>query len=376
MQIGCSTRCKSPFSHVFFTLLFHQLPKLIPHSVVIITPIAFHTITYRTYIIFACTNFAIIPLVYYFYPETAYRSLEEVDVLFHLANEAPGNPWLNVVKISKMEPLWFGRKGEVPFEYEKSEWHARYMRMFGSSGSTLGEKSDGSGSRSNGTSNGDQLFSSSESDHTPHASGTHTGVSEKTLAHTPSNPPPATPQKRSRPTTSSSQAPRQHRIESSHSTNYSTHTDSPWTSSNQAPQPFRIPSESSHATSLQTMQTHHSTPNQGRYSRSHRQSSQSPYESGLPSSPILDGMGTAIVRTASGREAYLPDGGFFGEDADGGGHDADGEVDGMDADRYGGTEEDEEDDELEMEARRHLGSSWGRPRVDSRGGARDAGRGY
>jgi hypothetical protein len=77
-----------------------------------------------------------VPLVYFLYPETAYRSLEEVDVLFHMANEAPGNPWLNVVRISKTEPLWYGKKGEVPFDYEKSEWHAHYRQIY-SSGSNL-----------------------------------------------------------------------------------------------------------------------------------------------------------------------------------------------------------------------------------------------
>ncbi|KAF2727608.1 hypothetical protein EJ04DRAFT_581922 [Polyplosphaeria fusca] len=100
---------------------------LINFLVVFITPIAFHSIGYKTYIIFACTNCAIVPLIYFFYPETAYRSLEEVDKIFHIANECPGNPWLNVVKIAKQEPLWFGRKGNLPFDYEKSDWHKRHM---------------------------------------------------------------------------------------------------------------------------------------------------------------------------------------------------------------------------------------------------------
>ena len=70
-----------------------------------------------------------------------------MDVLFHLANEKPGNAWLSVVKISKQEPLWFGKNGEVPFDYERSDWHRRYM---GSSGSTL----NGSGSKEKGSNGG------------------------------------------------------------------------------------------------------------------------------------------------------------------------------------------------------------------------------
>ncbi|KAH9828424.1 Sugar transporter STL1 [Teratosphaeria destructans] len=51
--------------------------------VVMITPIAFANIGYQTYIIFAVINASIIPVVYWFYPETAYRSLEEMDEIFH-----------------------------------------------------------------------------------------------------------------------------------------------------------------------------------------------------------------------------------------------------------------------------------------------------
>ena len=45
-----------------------------------ITPVAFSTIGYKTYVIFAVINAAIFPSVYFFYPETAFRSLEEMDL--------------------------------------------------------------------------------------------------------------------------------------------------------------------------------------------------------------------------------------------------------------------------------------------------------
>ncbi|EUC38157.1 hypothetical protein COCCADRAFT_57611, partial [Bipolaris zeicola 26-R-13] len=103
---------------------------LLNFVVVFITPIAFQRISYRTWIIFAVTNFAIIPLVYFFYPETAFRSLEEVDVIFQLADDAPGNPWLNAVKISKDEPLWFGKQDpekRLNFNYASTSWHKRLI---------------------------------------------------------------------------------------------------------------------------------------------------------------------------------------------------------------------------------------------------------
>lgn len=46
--------------------------------VVMVTPVAFANIGYKTYIIFAVINTAMVPCVYLFFPETAYRSLEEV----------------------------------------------------------------------------------------------------------------------------------------------------------------------------------------------------------------------------------------------------------------------------------------------------------
>ncbi|KAF9568983.1 general substrate transporter [Agrocybe pediades] len=53
--------------------------------VVMITGPAFENISWRTYIIFACLNAAIIPAIYLFFPETAGRSLEDMDVIFAVA---------------------------------------------------------------------------------------------------------------------------------------------------------------------------------------------------------------------------------------------------------------------------------------------------
>ncbi|KAF1837667.1 hypothetical protein BDW02DRAFT_107253 [Decorospora gaudefroyi] len=131
--------------------------------VVFITPIAFQRISYRTWIIFAATNFAIIPLVYFFYPETAFRSLEEMDVIFQLADDGPGNPWLSVVKISQSEPLWFGKKDpekRLNFNYGNSSWH---KRLVGSTGSGSGSGTNGSHEKeSSPWSNGENPDSSNE----------------------------------------------------------------------------------------------------------------------------------------------------------------------------------------------------------------------
>lgn len=51
--------------------------------VVQITPIAVQNIGYKTYIIFAVLNFAfIVPIVFFFFPETANMRLEDIDYIF------------------------------------------------------------------------------------------------------------------------------------------------------------------------------------------------------------------------------------------------------------------------------------------------------
>lgn len=101
---------------------------LVNYAIVQIAPVAFHNIGYRTYIIFAVFNLAIVPVIYFFYPETGFRSLEEIDVIFYNANHQP-KPSLNVVKIAADEPLWYGKEGDEPFLYEDSDWHKKHLRF-------------------------------------------------------------------------------------------------------------------------------------------------------------------------------------------------------------------------------------------------------
>lgn len=53
--------------------------------IVQVTPTMIASIGWRTYLVFAIFNMAFIPVIYLFYPETAGRSLEEIDVVFSRA---------------------------------------------------------------------------------------------------------------------------------------------------------------------------------------------------------------------------------------------------------------------------------------------------
>lgn len=59
-----------------------------------ITPVIINRLQWKAYLIFMCTNFAFVPLVYFCYPETANFTLEEIDYLF--TNNEQG-----AVKLSK-----------------------------------------------------------------------------------------------------------------------------------------------------------------------------------------------------------------------------------------------------------------------------------
>jgi hypothetical protein len=64
------------------------------------------------------SNAFIFPVVYFFYPETAYRSLEEIDTIFRKTKG-----WFDVVSVAKNEPQRYGKNGELLIDYEQTEDH-------------------------------------------------------------------------------------------------------------------------------------------------------------------------------------------------------------------------------------------------------------
>jgi len=99
--------------------------------VVMVTPVAFATIQYQTYIIFAVINAAIVPSVYFFYPETAYRSLEEMDEIFQKSNG-----YFDVVQVAKPKntPNRYDKYGNLLHSYLDTEVHRRHSSVAANGG--------------------------------------------------------------------------------------------------------------------------------------------------------------------------------------------------------------------------------------------------
>lgn len=89
--------------------------------VVMVTPPAFSSIGYNTYTVFACINAFMVPCVYFFFPEPAYRSLEEMDEIFYEARGLKGA--FTVVKIAHDKPRRFGKNGELLIAYEDTDMY-------------------------------------------------------------------------------------------------------------------------------------------------------------------------------------------------------------------------------------------------------------
>lgn len=95
--------------------------------IVMVTPIMVTNIGWGTYLFFAVVNACFIPVIYFFFPETARRSLEEIDIIF-AKGHAEGNSY---VKASK----------ELPhLQPQEIEGYARQYGLVGGD-----EMTDGSG---------------------------------------------------------------------------------------------------------------------------------------------------------------------------------------------------------------------------------------
>lgn len=96
-----------------------------------ITPVSFTNIKYNTYTIFAIINAIMVPSVYFFFPETAYRSLEEMDSIFQNVKGAKGA--FTVVRQAEIEPRRYGKNGELLIAVEEHDEKANTEHRTGNS---------------------------------------------------------------------------------------------------------------------------------------------------------------------------------------------------------------------------------------------------
>ncbi|GIK06091.1 hypothetical protein Aspvir_001734 [Aspergillus viridinutans] len=77
---------------------------LFVYVVVVVTPTAIQNIQWRYYMLYAIFNFCFIPIIYYFYVETATLSLEQVDRLFEIKHNAGKDmSWADATRIARTE---------------------------------------------------------------------------------------------------------------------------------------------------------------------------------------------------------------------------------------------------------------------------------
>lgn len=71
-------------------------------GVVMFTPIFMDTSAWGAYLFFALINLIFIPVIFFFYPETAGRTLEEIDIIFAKAHVEGRQPWRVAATMPKL----------------------------------------------------------------------------------------------------------------------------------------------------------------------------------------------------------------------------------------------------------------------------------
>lgn len=96
-------------------------------AIVLIAIPAFDNIDSFTYLIFAMINFVMVPVIYFLFPETAGRSLEEMDLIFK--QTPPWKPW-KAVKIAREMPFIHAGAVRDVDEKRRAEFEHREDGLF------------------------------------------------------------------------------------------------------------------------------------------------------------------------------------------------------------------------------------------------------
>ncbi|TGO18221.1 hypothetical protein BTUL_0011g00270 [Botrytis tulipae] len=108
-------------------------------TIVMVTPIMIANISWGTYLFFAVVNACFIPIIYFFYPETKRRSLEEIDIIFakgfveniSYVKASQDLPYLSPAEVEQMARHYGFETADVEsrstsdVEKEKPQWEGR-----------------------------------------------------------------------------------------------------------------------------------------------------------------------------------------------------------------------------------------------------------
>lgn len=108
------------FPATIFSLTIIYLTNTAPknkqgnYAVVQLAPIMIYSISWKTYFVFMCFNFAFIPIIYYTFVETKGYPLETLDLIFEEAYNKKENPVFTEMRLRKE-----GKQLDVEKEKEK-----------------------------------------------------------------------------------------------------------------------------------------------------------------------------------------------------------------------------------------------------------------
>jgi hypothetical protein len=119
-------------------------------AVVMFTPIFINQSKWGCYLFFAVINLLYIPVIYFFYPETAGRTLEEIDIIFakafvenrpayQVANEMPK---LSIREIEEEGNRLGLHEEEAELLHESDVLQSSLTKRNANSGSSLSESAD------------------------------------------------------------------------------------------------------------------------------------------------------------------------------------------------------------------------------------------
>ncbi|CAN3354566.1 hexose transporter Hxt13p [Diutina catenulata] len=119
-------------------------------AVVLFTPIFIGQSDWGCYLFFACMNFLFVPIIFFFYPETAGRSLEEIDVIYAKAFEEKRQAWRVAATMPKLSLAEVEQEAERLGIYGENQMNLTKRKLGGSAAASAAASiSEGSSEKVN-----------------------------------------------------------------------------------------------------------------------------------------------------------------------------------------------------------------------------------